>query len=453
MPAPRRWRRRLLVLLVIAAATWAGAIIFGAVRAPERDGKLTHTIQRRDLVVTITAEGTLESAENVEIKCKVRGAQIPIIWLIENGSTVKPGDVLVRLETLEFEDRFTEMSKWTHMTESGAAWAQANVAEAELAIPEYENGRYRTELTSLEKDLAIGESSLRTAQSLLSHVEAMAEQGYASDVDVEEAQFAVTQAKLSLDAKRTEIEILKNHTKSFEMESLRGDLNSSKARLEAETSRLKQVTASRDLASRDIENCVVRAEKAGMVIYPQYQPWEWAPKIQVGASVYMGQTMLLMPDLSKMQVKVGIPEAVIHRIAVGMDTKIKMHDKTLDGKVLSVASSAAPAKWWTGNVAKYETIVSLPRVPDLNPGMSAEVEVIVKQYRDVLAIPVAAIVETEQSTYCWTKTPEGPQRRPIELGDTNDVYAIVKGGLKDGDEVFLNPIAFKTRERPASATP
>jgi multidrug efflux pump subunit AcrA (membrane-fusion protein) len=77
----------------------------------------------------------------------------------------------------------------------------------------------------------------------------------------------------------------------------------------------------------------------------------------------------------------------------------------------------------------------------LKPGMSAEVEVIIDQHEDVLTIPVAAVVETAEGDFCWVKTPEGSRRRSLRLGDTDDAFLIVKAGLKEGDEVVLNPLA------------
>ena len=53
----------------------------------------------------------------------------------------------------------------------------------------------------------------------------------------------------------------------------------------------------------------------------------------------------------------------------------------------------------------------------------------------------AAVVETENGGYCWVATAQGPQQRPLELGDSNDVFTVVIAGLKEGDEVFLNPLA------------
>jgi len=137
----RWWKRALPAIGVVAVVASAAALIPGAISSREIGSKLTHTITRGDLIVTVTEQGTLESADNTEIKCKVRGAEIPIIWVIEGGTEVKPGDELVRLGTLVFEDRLSEVSKWAHMTRSAAERSKADVARAELAIPEYLEGR------------------------------------------------------------------------------------------------------------------------------------------------------------------------------------------------------------------------------------------------------------------------------------------------------------------------
>jgi hypothetical protein len=112
------------------------------------------------------------------------------------------------------------------------------------------------------------------------------------------------------------------------------------------------------------------------------------------------------------------------------------------GKVSSVAEVTRPAGWWTGNVVKFDTIVALDSETGLKPGMSTEVEVTLARYEDVLMIPVAAVVETEQEYFCWVKTADGPQRRSLQLGDSNNQFIVVEAGLKEGDEVVLNPIAF-----------
>jgi multidrug efflux pump subunit AcrA (membrane-fusion protein) len=436
----RWWKRGLLAIGVVAVVASAAALLPGNGSSRQIAPELTHTITRGDLIVTVTEQGTLESADNMEIKNKVRGRST-VIWVIESGTEVKPGDELVRLDTLAIEDAISERTKYAHLTRSGAERAKANVATAELAIPEYLEGRYRAQLMTLEKDLAIAQSNLLTAQNMLDHAEKMAKRGYVSGLEVEEKTFAVTQAELNVDVKKTQIDVLKRFTRAMELETLNGNLKAARALFAAEEERSKADADRRDLALEELEYCVIKAEKSGLVIYPLAEAWKRVPEIEEGATVYRNQVLLLMPDLSRMQVKVGIHESIIDRIKPGLAARITLLDKTLDGEITSVASVTRPAGWWTGNVVKYDTIISLPTVQGLKPGMSAEAEVIMDRHEDVLTIPTAAVVQTTLGDFCWVKMAEGVKRLSLQLGDSDDNFIVVEAGLREGDEVVLDPLA------------
>ena len=431
-----------VLLAAGAAAVWAAAAQWMPRSESAREDSLvlTHTITREDLTVTAMEQGVLESAENTEIKCKVRDHNT-IIWVIKSGSIVKAGDELLRLDTLAIEDAIAELTKSAHLTRSGAERAKADMARAELAVPEYLEGRFRTATMTLEKTLTIAKSNQLTAQNMLTHAETMDQRGYVSGLEVQEKRFAVTQAQLNVDVTQTQIEELTNFTKSMEMETLQGDLNVARARYAAEAERARMEAARLDLARDELKNCVIRAERAGLVIYPTAERWKRVPDIEEGATVHQNQTLLLMPDLLHMQVKVGMHESVVDRIKPGMTARITIPGRTLEGKVLEVAPVTRPGTFWTGNVVKYDTLISLPSIPGLKPGMNAQVEIIIEQHEAIVAIPVTAVVETPQGAFCWLKTAEGTQRRALELGDTNADIAQVRTGLQPGDEVVLDPLA------------
>ena len=444
---PRRGRRWKLGLLAIgsvasvAVVAIAAVFIPGAMSGGESGPKLTHTITRGDLVVTITEQGTVESSNNTEIKCKVRGYNT-VIWVIEGGTEVKAGDELVRLDTKRIEDAISLQTTNTHTARATLARSTAEVAKAKLAIPEYLEGNYRSQLKSLDRRLAIAQRNLRTAKEMLENSETFFKRGYVTELEVEGNAFTVTRAELELKVVETEVYVLEEYTKKMRMETLNGNLTANKSKLEADEAGLAMDEGRLALASKELEQCVIKAERSGLVIYPSAAAWKETPDITEGATVRKDQVLLLMPDLSKMQVKVGIHESMVARIKPGMAARITVPDKTLNGKVSYVASVTRPAGWWTGNVVKYDTIVELPSVGGLKPGMSAEVEVIMDRHEDVLTIPVAAVVETEEGDFCWVKTAEGTQRRPLGLGDTNDSFIVVETGLKEGDQVVLNPLAF-----------
>ena len=400
----------------------------------------SHTISRGELVVSVTEQGTLESANNTEIKCRVRGSNT-ITFVIDSGSEVQAGDVVIKLETLAIEEEISERTKFYHLAESQVARSVADVERAKLAISEYEEGRFLSELSLLQKDLAVAESRLLNAKNRLKHSRMMSRSEYASELDVEEKEFTSEQAEMNLELIKTGIEVLENYTKQEELVRLKGELNAAeathKANVEtalADKKRLKR-------AQEELALCTIVADREGLVIYPDSEEWENAPKIEEGGTVNKDQTLLLMPDLTQMQVKVGIHESIIDRLTSGMEANITLNRERLAGAVTYVARRGKPAGWWTGNVVKYDTIVSLPSKNGLRPGMSAEVEIVLARYEDVLTIPTNACIETQNGFACWVQGESGIERRALQLGDSSDMFIVVHDGVLEGERVILDPLA------------
>lgn len=436
----RRWARFWLTFGVIAVAAPSAVLIPDYLASHNADPRLTHTISRGDLLVTVTEQGTLESSNNTEIKCEVRGFNV-VTWVIEGGTYVEPGDELVRLDTKRILEEASLGKTNSFIARATYEQTKAEVAKAEIAIDAYLKGRYRTQLKSLEKQLAVAQRNLLAAQTMLQHSKTLFKQGYVTELEVEGNAFTVTQAELELKVKETEIDVLQRFTREMQLETLRGNLKATKSKLEADKAGLEMDESRRDRAIKELESCIIKADRSGMVIYPSAAAWKDAPDIAEGQAVRKDQVLLLMPDLSKMQIKVGIHESVIDRVRPGLTARVTLPEQTLQAEVSSVASVTTPAGWWTGNVVKYDTIIKLPSGKGLKPGMSAEVEVVIARHENVLKIPVAAVLETDKGAFCWLKMAEGSQRRPLKLGDSNDVHIIVESGLKEGDEVILNPVA------------
>ena len=434
------WRKRAwLTLGLLVVGVCAVAL---KPQSQKNGSQLTHTVRRSDLIVTVTEQGTLESSNNTKIRCKVRGHSV-ITWVIENGSTVEPGDELLRLDTLAIEDAINERSKYAHWSRSAAERSAADVVRSELAISEYLEGRYLTQHMTLKKDLTLAQSNQLTAGNLLAHAEIMAGRGYVSGLDVQEKTNARIHSELNVDVTKQQIEVLEQYTKAMQLETLKGNLNATRARHAANVERAKMDATRRDQAVEELGYCVIKAEQSGLVIYPRAERWKRAPEIEEGASLHKSQVVLLMPDLSQMQVKIGIHESLIERIKPGLGARVKLLDRTLDGEISAVAEVTAPAGWWTGTVVKYDTLVKLPSVPGLRTGMSADVEVIIERHENVLTIPVNAVLQTAQGSFCWIKTAEGTvQRRRLQLSDTDDESVVVEAGLQEAEEVWLDPLTF-----------
>jgi multidrug efflux pump subunit AcrA (membrane-fusion protein) len=440
-----------MAVAAIVVATAAAALMPGADSAADLGPVVTHTIQRGELVVSITEQGTLESANNTEIKCKVRGDNT-IISVVESGTEVKPGDELVKLDTLLIEEEISERTKFVHLAKAAVARSGADVARAKIAISEYLEGQFVAEMAALEKELAVAESNHLTAKNMLQYAQMMAKSRYVNEIEVEERQFAVSQANLSVDLIRTRIAVLDKFTKAEQLAQLNGELNAALAQHEADKETVNAEQERLRRAEEEFEYCVITAERPGMVIYPSAQEWKESPEIEEGATVHKDQVLLLMPDLTQMQVKVGIHESIIDRVRPGMTATVKLPDKELSGTVKSVAAVTKPAGWWTGNVVKYDTIVEIPAAEDLKPGMTAEVDLVLARHEGVLIVPTAAVLETRQGYACWVKTATGVQRRTLKLGDGSDMFILVQNGLEEGEEVILNPLTHVEQAQAEAAT-
>jgi hypothetical protein len=165
-------------------------------------------------------------------------------------------------------------------------------------------------------------------------------------------------------------------------------------------------------------------------------------QIEEGAMVREGQALVRLPDLSKMQVSVTIHESRVDQVRPGIPARILIQDEEYQGKVLRVANQPQATSWFSANVKEYATTVSIEGDSEgLRPGMTAKVTILVDNLTDALTVPVSAVVEQRGGFYCWVKSPQGPERRQLGLGPTNDKLIAVVDGVKEGDVVFRNPRA------------
>ena len=180
-------------VLMIGGAAAAVALLPGS--SAKNQSLLTHTISRGKLTVSVTEQGTLESSNNTEIKCKVRGFNL-VTYVVPTGTVVEEGQELVRLDTKVIEEQHSLTKTNTFIAEATLAETQANVEKASIAIEAYEKGRFRSQLQGLEKELAANQRNLRTARKMYERSESLFRQGYVTELQVEGDAFTVTQAEL-----------------------------------------------------------------------------------------------------------------------------------------------------------------------------------------------------------------------------------------------------------------
>jgi len=175
--------------------------------------------------------------------------------------------------------------------------------------------------------------------------------------------------------------------------------------------------------------------------------------IEEGAMVRERQNIFRLPDLSEMQVRVKVHETKVESLSINMRARVMIQGREHQGVVVSIANQPEPTSWFQGDVKEYATIVRINGEPEgLRPGMTAEVEILIAHLKDVLTLPVSAIVENRDEFVCWIKTQEGSvERRPLVLGMSNDKFVVVQNGVVEGEAVIRNPRAVVDESR-ANAT-
>ena len=431
-----------MVTLIIALLAASGAYWRDTSTATVIGASMTHRVTRGDLLMTVTEKGTLESSNNVEVRSKVWGWKT-VNWVVESGTEVQKDDLLVELDGNEMEKKVDDANINYHNARADMITAEADVSVAEKSIDEYLEATFKEERGTILQEIFDAEQAVKQAELAHRSTTRLAAKGLIKSLQLQGDKFKLDSAIQKLELKKTALKSLTEFKKQKEVEKLESDKRAAGARLEAAKATVALAETNVRQHKQQLSFHTIRAPQDGMVIHPKAAAHRDAPDVEEGANVHTNQVLLIMPDLDQMQVKLGIHESMIERIHTGLPAKVTVGELTMVGEVTEVAKVTKPATWYTGNVVKFDTIVSIETPPGLKPGLSAEVEVVIAEHSDVLTIPVAAVVENGEYRYCWVNSPTGgAQRRQVQLGDSNDQFVVVKDGLSEGDDVVLNPVAY-----------
>ena len=212
------------------------------------------------------------------------------------------------------------------------------------------------------------------------------------------------------------------------------------AKVEAEKTEAKEKERL-DKLGMQLELCKILAPHDGMAVYArEHSRYSSSNEIAEGVTVRQGQRILTLPDLSQMQVKTQIHEAVLDQVEPGLPVTVKIDafpTRTYNGVVHQVA--VVPTTSYYTSVKTYECVVRiLERVENLKPGMTAVADIHVDRLRDILSIPVQAVVQVNKDSWCYVHSDEGIERRLLKLGRSNDKFVHVLEGLSAGNRVILN---------------
>ncbi len=479
-------RPRWVVVLGLAAVIVPlSAWLLGGGTARSAPPEATFNVERGDLRVSIVETGSIRSEKPVKITSQLEG-QNTILNLIAEGTTVAEGDLIAQLDA----SRLVENRQQQEITyrRAFASYIQAKEAleiqkrlnesqvkaaelEAEFSakdLEKYRDGDGPQEKQTAEAEITIAQEELKRALDRAQWSEKLSEKGFISGSELEADRLAVKKREIDLSLAKRKLEVLTRFTQPKELKRLEAEAEESKNELDRVQRRAAAalVQAQADLEAKEstsnleetrlkkwedqIAKAVIRAPQAGMVVYAS--PSEGGrggggnqSPIQEGATVRERETIVTLPDLSRMIADTKIHESALDRVRAGQDAIVKIDalpNAPFRGRVTKVALLPdVQQSWLNPDLKVYTTEIALiGDTTALRPGMSCSVEIIVDELEDVLYAPIQCVRTRAGEHTAFVVGEDGtPEKRSVKIGKHNDKLVHLVEGLAEGEVVLLTP--------------
>jgi len=398
-----------IAILIVIIGSWG---IFGrsSKTSSNKTTITTYTVQRGDLLVTVSGSGTLEAERSLDIVSKVSGT---VIYVIEEGKKVKAGDILVRIDPTDYQISYNQALISYKNAENSYEQAKLN---------------YETQKRNLDKNLSDAQISrdnafleYQNAEKNLERIKELFEKGFVSQSDLDNAKLTLEKAKNSYTQAETNLKIVKSNYEA-QLKNLQKDLEASK--LSFERSKLDLQNAERNLA-----NTVIRAPFAGIVANV---------KVVNGQIISNNTILMTLLDTDNVELSLEIDETDIGKVSLGLPVRVTLDafpDEEFEGKVIRIS----PVATISNNIPIFKVRVKIPN-PDLKlkVGMSADGDIILLEKKNVLLIPLKAVKKTERRSYVEVLKGDGTTELVrVTLGEDDGTNVIVESGLKEGDVIVL----------------
>ena len=430
-----------VVLAAIAAAVILPKTLLKGKGSTQKMQAKQNTIQlsKMDLTSSISATGTLESANSKTVSASVSNVKIKKV-LVSEGDTVKKGQSLVTFDESELQTTLSDAK------ESLSDTITQNASQLKSAKRKLSDAKetYTTQKKKLQKEVASAKKTYEAAKKAVSQAKNEQEKTKANQT-LQQAKSAYEQAVSQQTSSN------KQNKESIEnaKESVTTTENSNKKSL-------KEAQKSVDDATEALENCAITAPISGTIT---------AVGVEAG-DTYSGGDMFEISDCSKFQVSTTVSEYDIANVKKGQKVVIltdATDDTEIQGEITYVAlttgsslSSSSSSSSGNGATAQssagggsssssssssdYEVTIKVKDSNDkLRVGMTAKCSIILKEAKDVYAVPYDAI-HTNNSGDSVIYVQDGTSKKEVTVtkGMESDYYVAVSGdGLSEGLNVII----------------
>ena len=401
-------QRRVIIGVALVAAVAAAYVLFGS-KLSSLLPKATATgdevvVAPKTLVFGVDATGLLRATSVQNFGCPPMFAnywQFQIVNLVAEGKQVKAGEQLITFDAQKIRDDLQRFQN-----------------ELDQATKELEKTRTQIDLErqELQSKLAAAENNyekLKLKQTRDMRVDALNK--------VEEDRLAFEQAGREVAAIKERLEW---HKKSSE--ATYQIIASKKTRAENKVNEIK----------KGMENFQAKADRDGVVIYKT--KWN-GDKFRVGENVWMGQSILEIPDLNTIIAEAYVPEVDIGKVKTGQRAEVTIDafpDKVYSGSVKSVGTLVRPKAWDIPNkILDIQIALDQLDISIMRPAMSVKAKVKTSSVENCLAVPLKAVRTTAEGSMVKVKTDQGWREHHVKLGESNGTEVVILEGLKAGDRI------------------
>jgi len=474
-------RRALLITLGAVVLLIAVALSLGEAD-DDAETQPSYQVRRGPMTIAVSESGTVKPRKQIVISNQVQG-QTTIINLVDEGTRVEEGDLLVELDASRLEDERVDQQIRVQNAEAAFVRARENlavtrsqaesaVAQAELDyrfaqedLSKYTEGEYPNQRKQAQSTISLANEELERAQEKLQWSEVLNEERYISASELQADRLSANRAALELELAQNDLDLLERYTHPRRMAELEsaieqtymalererrkatGDIVQAEAELTAKESELRRQKDKLAKLEEQIAKTTITAPASGLVVYATSANASWrgnADPLEEGQTVRERQDLIHLPTDAGMKAETSVHEAQLGLVRPGMPVRITVDalpGKSFSGTVDSIAPLPDAARMWMNPDLKvYPTQILIDGSDSaLRTGMSCRVEIISAVYQDALQIPIQAAQRHEGQSFVYVRGAQGWQARAVTLGLDDGSMAHVIDGLQVDDEVLLTP--------------
>lgn len=438
-----------IVVAVLLCATVAvgSLLIRSSGNGPKLIGSdaITFTVFQGEFVSSVNEVGDIESADNVEIRCRVksRGRTGSVILdLIPEGSVVKKGDFLCQLDDSLLREELTERKIQVATDNANVIQAESLLESAKRKRNEYEQGNFAQELNKLIAAVNIAREKENRAAEVAVNSLKLSRKGYVTKSQLQADVFAAKAAKEELDLAIEEKRIYEEFTKARIMAELGSEIKQQEAILQASKYTLELSKQREAEFERQVAECRIVAPQDGTLVYAnESDRRDSSIVIEEGATIRDGQPIFYLPDPNNMQVNAKVNDSKINKVELGQRVEVRVDtdpETPIAGVVSRVSAFPLPRRYYQAPI-EYEVFIDITeQSPLIRGGLRAKVEIFVEKQANAVMAPVSSLVLNGADYFVIIKSESGIETRKVEVGSNNETYVVINEGLEAGENVLVD---------------